>query len=313
MARKLMWTVAAPRARRAQSTRHIRLCIRADLLGRQMPVFHQGLYRAMHRVWNGGTSGASYTFGSLQAGASDQCSSSEVCAQTDATTWQCLPNPGVGAPTGGDGCAGTMQSPGCPAGTFCWNGKCVCNGVDPSSVTGSGPCPDGSFCTRFATGSKDTSGNSYYTYRCCTDMARQCGGQCGPCPRNGFCSSTADCASGYYCEPATHQCTYYCSSGGADSASGCPNNQVCDLRADNPDTSKQQSILCYCTRGQCLGSDGECYKDNAHCGYSGDWYPQCVCGSIANSQVDCTTLSGCTCTLTGGQYRCCNADNTNCV
>ena len=62
----------------------------------------------------------------------------------------------------------------------------------------------------------------------CTSAMQCCSGFCtaGLCSSTPGCNTAADCATGLACNPATHQCTVSCASGGACNGSCCSNG-VC--------------------------------------------------------------------------------------
>ncbi|KAL4451740.1 hypothetical protein ABPG75_007402 [Micractinium tetrahymenae] len=123
---------------------------------------------------NGGP-GASYQCGSLPGSSGSSCLQGSSCVQTGPTTYQCLPTDSKCPPQG------------CPVGTYCSSGRCICNGVtDPSTVTscasdqvcenrgyGSylcycppGTCYDGSKCVAADAQHCGFSGFTYPAYQC---------------------------------------------------------------------------------------------------------------------------------------------------
>ncbi|KAL4451739.1 hypothetical protein ABPG75_007401 [Micractinium tetrahymenae] len=203
---------------------------------------------------NGGP-GASYQCGSLPGSSGSSCLQGSSCVQTGPTTYQCLPTDSKCPPQG------------CPVGTYCSSGRCICNGVtDPSTVTSkTSSCPSDSTCVPIASGST-TTGQLQYVYQCCADAI-------GGCSAGSSCTSDAQCASGYAC--VSGKCTSRCEGG-----AGCASDQVCENRGYG-------SYLCYCPPGTCYDGSKCVAADAQHCSFSGFTYPGYVCGSGCTGGQQC--------------------------
>ncbi|KAL4421154.1 hypothetical protein ABPG77_000789 [Micractinium sp. CCAP 211/92] len=176
--------------------------------------------------------GASYQCGSLPGSGGSACQQGYSCVQTDPTTYQCLPTDNKCPPQG------------CPTGTYCYSGRCICNGVsNPGTVTSkTSSCPSGSSCVPIQSGST-TAGQPQYVYQCCADAI-------GGCSAGAACSTDAQCATSYACVGG--KCTSRCTSNGSP---GCPSGSTCK---SVPTGGLDYSFVCSCTSSAQCGAGYTC-------------------------------------------------------
>ncbi len=270
------------------------------------------------------------------------CPTGEICAAIGADDWSpgtptCVANPCAGVTcAAGQACAGgrcidTCNCPGgCPAGSDCELGTCVCHpNCGPSAPCGApdgcggtcnGDCSGGDLCT--PVGWDPAQGFNDYACECQPDCPAGlacgrsstpdgCGGICpgDSCPSGEFCLGDG---SGYSC-----QCVPNCTSCGGPDGCGstcswgaCPGGEFCEsgrCTACTPSCTAcggDDGCGGYCMTGACPGGE---FCESGTC-VSTTCSPACGCGTTC-AMGACVPICGSGQTLCGCGS-CCSAGQT---
>lgn len=204
-------------------------------------------------------------------------------------------------PCGDDGCNGSCGT--CKAGTICKSGQCApctstCGSdgtqhcrLDPCSVGGICPCPQGSKCDR--PGGKCIPCDSSCNNALCSSS---CSGTCGKCPNGGTCGNDGKCTGGYTPKCEGKPCD---SDDGYGGKCPCLAGQTCvDGKCVGCDPSCSSTSACSPT---CNGTCGNCTDpNNPVCGSDGKCkcIPSCPIGKCGDDGChgncpDCPVGSKC--------------------